>query len=71
MGKFVAAVGIVLSVVSGSQPGFSQGAASSEAARKAEFAAAWQAAGTAPADIPLIDQATLKIPTGRTTRGWW
>ncbi|MBB4368461.1 putative membrane-anchored protein [Bradyrhizobium sp. cir1] len=68
MGKFVAAIGIVLSVIFGSHPGFSQGAASSEAARKAELAAAWQAAGNAgtagPADIPLIDQAKLKIPTG-------
>ncbi|TWB59251.1 hypothetical protein [Bradyrhizobium sacchari] len=68
VGKFVAAVGIVLSVLFGSQPGSLQGAPSSEAARTAELAAAWQAAGNAgtagPADIPLIDQAALKIPTG-------
>jgi uncharacterized membrane-anchored protein len=66
--KFIAAVGIILSVVFWAQPGFSQGAPSSEAARKAELAAAWQAAGNAgtagPADVPLIDEATLKLPTG-------
>lgn len=68
MRKFAAAVGIILFVIFGSQPGFSQGAPSSEAARKAELAAAWQAAGNAgtagPADVPLIDQATLKLPAG-------
>ncbi|EJN07352.1 putative membrane-anchored protein [Bradyrhizobium sp. YR681] len=68
MKKFIAAVGIILSAILGSQSGFSQNAPSSEATRKAELAAAWQAAGNAgtagPADIPLIDQATLKIPTG-------
>jgi uncharacterized membrane-anchored protein len=66
--KFIAAVGIVLSVIFGAQPGFSQDAPSSEAARKAELAAAWQAAGNAgaagPTDVPLIDQATLKVPAG-------
>ena len=68
MRKFIPAVGIILSVIFGAQPGLSQNAPSSEAARKAELAAAWQAAGNAgtagPADIPLIDQATLKIPAG-------
>lgn len=68
MRKFAAAVGIILSVIFGSQAAFSQGAASSEASRKAELAAAWQAAGNAgtagPADVPLIDQAVLKIPAG-------
>jgi uncharacterized membrane-anchored protein len=66
--KFCAAVGVFLSVIFGAQPGFSQSAPSSEAARKAELAAAWQAAGSAgtadPADVPMIDQATLKIPDG-------
>jgi uncharacterized membrane-anchored protein len=66
--KFVAAVGIALLAVFGSQLAFSQGAPPSEASRKAELDAAWQAAGHAgtagPADISLIDQATLKIPTG-------
>ncbi len=68
MRKFIAAVGALLFVIFGSQPCFSQGAPSSEAARKAELAAAWQAAGKAgtvgSADIPLIDQATLKLPAG-------
>lgn len=66
--KFVAAVGVILLVILGTQSCFSQGAPSSEAARKAELAAAWQAAGNAgtagPADLPLIDQATLKLPAG-------
>lgn len=65
--KFIAVVGVILLVTFGAQPGFSQGAPS-EAARKAELAAAWQAAGNAgtagPADITLIDQGTLKIPAG-------
>ena len=68
VGRFVAAVGIVLFVVFGSQPDFSQGAPSDEAARKAELAAAWQAAGiggtAGSADIPQIYEATLKSPTG-------
>jgi uncharacterized membrane-anchored protein len=66
--KFIAAVGAIFFVIFGSLPGFSQGAPSSEAARKAELTGAWQAAsnaGTAgPADVPLIDQATLKLPAG-------
>ncbi|OKO75285.1 hypothetical protein AC630_25305 [Bradyrhizobium sp. AS23.2] len=41
MGKFVAAVGTALSVIFGPQPGFPQGAPSSEAALKAEPAAAF------------------------------
>ncbi|MBR1090966.1 DUF2167 domain-containing protein [Bradyrhizobium manausense] len=68
MQKFITAVGAILFVIFGSLPGFSQGAPSSEAERKAELAAAWQAAsnaGTAgPADVALIDQATLKLPAG-------
>jgi len=66
--KFISAVGVILFLTLGSLPAFSQGASSSEAARKAELAAAWQAAGKAgtagPADVPLIDQATLKLPAG-------
>ncbi|MBR1174176.1 DUF2167 domain-containing protein [Bradyrhizobium sp. KB893862 SZCCT0404] len=68
MRKFIAAAGIILSVIFGAQPTFAQATPPSEAARKAELAAAWQAAGNAgtagPADVPLIDQATLKIPAG-------
>lgn len=68
MQKFITAVGAILFVIFGSLPGFSQGAPSSEVERKAELAAAWQAAsnaGTAgPADVALIDQATLKLPAG-------
>jgi uncharacterized membrane-anchored protein len=65
---FAAAIGVILSVIFGAQPGFSQGVPSSEAARKAELSAAWQAAGNAgtagPADVPLIDQGALKLPAG-------
>jgi uncharacterized membrane-anchored protein len=47
---------------------FAQDAPTSEASRKAELGAAWQAAGKAgsggPSDITLIDQATLKLPAG-------
>jgi uncharacterized membrane-anchored protein len=47
---------------------FAQSAPPSEAARKAELAAALQAAGKAgtagPRDVALIDQATLKLPAG-------
>ena len=68
MQKFITAVGAILFVICGSLSGFSQEAPSSEAAHKAELTAAWQAAsnaGTAgPADVPLIDQATLKLPAG-------
>ncbi|OAF01278.1 hypothetical protein AYJ54_29835 [Bradyrhizobium centrolobii] len=68
MKKFAAVVGAILFVIAGSRPGLAQSAQSGEAARKAELNAAWQAAGNAgtagPADIALIDQATLKIPAG-------
>lgn len=68
MRQFIAAVGTILLVIFGAMPGFSQNAPSSEESRKAELAAAWQAAGKAgtagPADIVLIDQAALKIPAG-------
>lgn len=73
MRKFIACVGAFAFVIVGStlalaQGTSSQGTSTGEAARKAELAAAWQAAGKAgtagPADVPLIDQATLKLPTG-------
>lgn len=45
-----------------------QSTVQSEASRKAELTAAWQAAAKAgkggPAEIPLVDQAVLKIPAG-------
>jgi uncharacterized membrane-anchored protein len=64
--KFVAAVVIILFTVLGSHSAFAQDGPPSEASRRAELAAAWQAAGKAgirgPSDIALIDQATLKLP---------
>jgi uncharacterized membrane-anchored protein len=63
--KFVAAV-VILFTVLGSLSAFAQDGPPSEASRRAELAAAWQAAGKAgirgPSDIALIDQATLKLP---------
>ncbi|WP_315838392.1 DUF2167 domain-containing protein [Bradyrhizobium prioriisuperbiae] len=63
--SMMAAVALLMSVVA-SSPASAQPAPPSEAARKAEMQAAWQAAekgGKAgPADITLIDQATLKLP---------
>jgi uncharacterized membrane-anchored protein len=63
--KFVAAV-VILFTVLGSPSAFAQAAPPSEASRKAELAAAWQAAGNAgirgPNDVALIDQATPKLP---------
>jgi uncharacterized membrane-anchored protein len=60
------ATGVMLFVVFASLPAFAQAAPPSEASRKAELAAAWQAASKAgtegPGDIALIDQATLKLP---------
>jgi len=62
----LAAAGIALCAILLSSDAFAQPAPSTEASRKAELDAAWQAAGKAgtagPADIVLIDQATLKIP---------
>jgi uncharacterized membrane-anchored protein len=59
---------VALFVVLGSLPAFAQASPPSEAARKAELAAAWNAASTAgdpgPKDVTLIDQAILKIPAG-------
>jgi uncharacterized membrane-anchored protein len=65
--KFIAAVVILLTVI-GSQSAFAQASPLSEASRKAELAAAWQAAGNAgiagPNNVALIDQASLKLPAG-------
>jgi uncharacterized membrane-anchored protein len=60
---------VALFVVLGSLPAFAQASPPSEASRKAELVAAWQAASAAgvagPKDISLIDQATLKFPAGQ------
>ena len=65
MQKVISAV-VVLFVVLGSLPAFAQASPPSEASRKAELVAAWQAASAAgvggPKDVSLIDQATLKLP---------
>jgi uncharacterized membrane-anchored protein len=62
------AAGIFLFAVLASLSAFAQTAPPSEASRKAELVAAWQAASKAgtggPSDIVLIDQATLKLPAG-------
>jgi uncharacterized membrane-anchored protein len=63
--KFVVAV-VILFAVLGSPSAFAQTAPPTETSRKAELAAAWQAAGDAgisgPNEVTLIDQATLKLP---------
>ena len=68
MQKLFAAVCVILFVVFASLSAFAQTAPLSEADRKAELNAAWQAASNAgsggPRDIALIDQATLKLPAG-------
>lgn len=69
MQKLIGAIGIILFAAFASPlSAIAQSAPPSEAARKAEAAAAWQAASKAgtsgPADIPLLDQATLKLPPG-------
>jgi uncharacterized membrane-anchored protein len=62
--KFIAAV-VILFTMLGSPSAFAQPAPPSEASRKAELAAASQAANEAgssgPGEIALIDQATLKL----------
>jgi uncharacterized membrane-anchored protein len=64
--KLIAARGVMLLAVFASLSAFAQDAPPSEASRKAELSAAWQAASKAgsggPGDITLIDQATLKLP---------
>jgi uncharacterized membrane-anchored protein len=64
--KLIAAASVVLFAAFASLSAFAQTAPSSEADRKAELNAAWQAASKAgnggPRDIVLIDQATLKLP---------
>jgi uncharacterized membrane-anchored protein len=66
--KLIAAVCVMLFVVFASLFAFAQTAPLSEADRKAELNAAWQAASNAgsagPRDIALIDQASLKLPAG-------
>ncbi|WP_426537422.1 DUF2167 domain-containing protein [Bradyrhizobium sp. McL0615] len=67
MQKVISAV-FALFVVLSSLPAFAQASPPSEASRKAELAAAWQAASAAgaagPKDVSLIDQAALKLPAG-------
>ena len=67
MQKVISAI-VALFVVLGPLPAFAQASPPSEASRKAELVAAWQAASTAgsagPKDISLIDQASLKLPPG-------
>ena len=67
MQKVISAA-VALFVVLGSLPAFAQASPPSEASRKAELAAAWQAASVAgaagPTDVSLIDQAALKLPAG-------
>jgi uncharacterized membrane-anchored protein len=64
--KFLAAASIALFALLGSLTAFAQSSPSSEASRKAELNASWQAASKAgtsgPSDVVLIDQATLKLP---------
>jgi len=64
--KSIAAAGVLLFALFASLPAFAQAAPPSEAERKAEMVAAWDAASKAgsagPGDIALIDQATLKLP---------
>jgi uncharacterized membrane-anchored protein len=64
--KLIAAAGVMLLAMFASPSAFAQATPPSEASRKAELAAAWQAASRAgssgPSDIDLIDQATLKLP---------
>jgi len=63
--KLIAVAGVILFAVFASLPVLAQGAPSGEASRQAELVAAWQAASKAgrggPADIALIDQASLKL----------
>jgi len=64
--KLIAAAGVMLLAMFASPSAFAQAAPPSEASRKAELAAAWQAASKAgsggPSDVALIDQAALKLP---------
>ena len=64
--KLFVAASVALLAVVGSLTAFAQSAPPSEASRKAELEAAWQAASKAgssgPSDVALIDQAALKLP---------
>jgi uncharacterized membrane-anchored protein len=66
--KLIAAASAMLFAVFVSLSAFAQASPPSEASRKAELDAAWQAASKAgrggPSDIALIDQAALKLPAG-------
>ena len=66
MQRLFAAASVLLFVLFASLPAFAQASPPSEASRKAELVAAWQAASEAgaggPKDVSLIDQATLKLP---------
>jgi uncharacterized membrane-anchored protein len=66
--KLIAAASTMLVAVFVSLSAFAQATPPSEASRKAELNAAWQAASKAgssgPSDIALIDQAALKLPAG-------
>jgi uncharacterized membrane-anchored protein len=64
--KLIAAVGLLVLAALAPWSASAQTAPPSEASRQAELKAAWQAASKAgisgPSDVPLIDQATLKLP---------
>lgn len=64
--KLIVALSVLMPALFGSLPAFAQAAPPSEAARRAELTAAWEAASKAgsagPTDIALIDQAALKLP---------
>jgi uncharacterized membrane-anchored protein len=66
--KLVVSAAFALFALLVSPSAFAQAAPSSEASRKAELVAAWQAASQSgtegPHDVALIDQATLKLPAG-------
>ncbi|CCE06099.1 putative transmembrane protein [Bradyrhizobium sp. STM 3843] len=66
MQRLIVAAGAMVLAALVSLSAFAQSAPPSEAARKAELKAAWQAASQAgtdgPSDITLIDQGSLKLP---------
>jgi uncharacterized membrane-anchored protein len=68
MQNLIAAASAMLWAMLASLPVYAQAAPPSEASRKAELVAAWQAASKAgtdgPSSVALIDQAVLKLPAG-------
>jgi uncharacterized membrane-anchored protein len=66
MRKLIAPAVVMFFSLLGSLPAFAQAAPPTEAERKAELAAAWQAASKAgvsgPSEVALIDQAKLALP---------